>query len=111
MARTTFSGPVKSDNGFIGTTGLTLTNVLGASATLNFASIAAAAQEDLTITVTGAAANNAVILGLPTAPTAGIVFDAFVSAANTVTVRATNITGSAVDPASATYSVVVIQVS
>jgi hypothetical protein len=32
MARTTFSGPVKSDNGFIGTTGLTLTNVLGASA-------------------------------------------------------------------------------
>jgi hypothetical protein len=111
MARTTFSGPVKSDNGFIGTTGLTLTNVLGASAALNFASIAAAAQEDLTITVTGAAANNAVILGLPVAPTAGLVFNAFVSAANTVTVRATNITAAAIDPASATYSVVVIQVS
>ena len=111
MARTTFSGPVKSDNGFIGTTGLTLTNVLGASAALNFASIASAAQEDLTITVTGAAANNAVILGLPVAPTAGIVFNAFVSAADTVTVRATNITAAAIDPASATYSVVVIQVS
>jgi len=111
MAQTTFSGPVKSDNGFVGSTGLTLENVLGASAALNFASIAAAAQEDLTITVTGAAANDAVILGLPVAPTAGIVFNAFVSAADTVTVRATNITGSSVDPASATYNVVVIKAS
>jgi len=111
MAQTTFSGPVKSDNGFVGSTGLTLENVLGASAALNFASIAAAAQEDLTITVTGAAANDAVILGLPVAPTAGIVFNAFVSAADTVTVRATNITGSSVDPASATYKVVVIKAS
>jgi len=111
MAQTTFSGPVKSDNGFVGSTGLTLANVLGASAALNFASIAAAAQEDLTITVTGAAANDAVILGLPVAPTAGIVFNAFVSAADTVTVRATNITGSSVDPASATYKVVVIKAS
>jgi len=111
MAQTTFSGPVKSDNGFVGSTGLTLANVLGASAALNFASIAAAAQEDLTITVTGAAANDAVILGLPVAPTAGIVFNAFVSAADTVTVRATNITGSSVDPASATYNVIVIKAS
>jgi hypothetical protein len=76
---------------------------------LDFGSIAAAASADLTITLTGVAVGDSVALGLPAAPTAGIVFQAFVSAANTVTVRATNITGSAVDPASATYRVTVSQ--
>jgi hypothetical protein len=111
MATSTFSGPVVSTNGFKPGTGLTTTNVLGASATLDFASIAAAASADLTISVTGAAVNNAVTLGLPAAPTAGLIFQGFVSATNTVTVRATNITAGAVDAASATYSVVVTQVS
>lgn len=76
-----------------------------ASATLNFPSIAAAASADLTIAVTGAEINDEVSVGLPAAPTAGIIFQAFVSAANVVTVRATNITAGAVDPASATYKV------
>jgi len=111
MSSTTFSGPVTSTNGFKSGTGLTVTNVLGASATLDFASIAAAASADLTITIAGAAVNNAVTLGLPAAPTAGLVFQGFVSAADTVTVRATNITAGAVDAASATYSAVVTQVS
>ncbi len=82
---------------------------LTATAALNFASIAAAASADLTITVAGAAVNDTVAIGLPAAPTAGIVFNAFVSAANTVTVRATNITAGAVDPASATYRATVIK--
>lgn len=76
---------------------------LTASAALDFASIAAAASADLTITVSGAAVGDAVSIGLPAAPTAGLIFMGFVSAANTVTVRATNITAGAVDAASATY--------
>lgn len=108
---TTFSGPIISLNGFAGSTGGTLTAVLEASAALNFASIATTASEDLTITVTGAAVGDQVALGLPAAPAAGLVFNAFVSAANTVTVRASNITGTGVDAASATYSVVVFKVS
>lgn len=111
MANTTFTGPVTSLNGFKSGTGLTLTSILGASAALDFASIAAAASEDLTITVTGASVNNAVSLGLPAAPAAGLVFNAFVSATDTVTVRATNITGTAVDASSATYSVLVFKVA
>ncbi len=79
------------------------------SSALDFASINAAASADLTITVTGAVANDPVILGLPTAPAAGLVFFAFVSAADTVTVRAMNITGSPVDAASATYTVAVLK--
>ena len=78
---------------------------LEASASLDFPSTAAAASSDLTITVTGAAVNDPVSMGLPAAPTAGIVFNAFVSAANTVTIRATNITAAPVDPAAATYKV------
>lgn len=86
-----------------------LRQVYSIAIALDFASIAAAASADLTITLTGAAVGDSVALGLPSAPTAGIIFQAFVSAANTVTVRATNITGSAVDPASATYRVTVSQ--
>lgn len=82
---------------------------LTATGSLDFGSINAAASEDLTITVAGAAVNNAVSLGLPAAPTAGIVFQGFVSAANTVTVRATNITGSPVNPSAQTIRVTVIK--
>lgn len=109
MANTTFTGPVISQNGFIAGTGsATITKVLTASASLNFPSISAASQADLTITVAGAAAGDEVIMALPASPAAGLVFNAFVSAANTVTVRASNITGSPVDAAAATYGVIVI---
>lgn len=79
------------------------------AASLDFASINAAASEDLTIVLPGAKINDVVWLGLPAAPTAGIVFQAFVSAADTVTVRATNITASPVNPAAQTISVAVGQ--
>ena len=108
MARTTFTGPVVSTYGFITGSGSTVTEITAATATLNFGSIATTASADLTITVTGAAVGDEVIMALPAAPAAGIVFNAFVSAANTVTIRATNITASPVDAAAATYGVIVI---
>lgn len=80
---------------------------LTATAALDFAAIAAAGSADLAIAVAGAAVGDAVSLGLPAAPTAGLVFQAFVSAAGTVTVRAMNITAGAVDAAAATYRVTV----
>jgi len=108
MARTTFSGPVVSTNGFIAGSGATVTKILTATASLDFPSISAASQADLTITVTGAATGDEVIMSLPAAPTAGLVFNAFVSAANTVTIRASNITGSPINPAAASFGVIVI---
>ena len=87
--------------------GSTISKILTATASLDFPSVAAASSQDLTITVTGAAVNDSVALGLPATPTAGIVFSAFVSAANTVKVRATNITASAIDPAAFTARVTV----
>lgn len=117
MANTTFSGPVRSENGFqtisvnpstgTVTSGALVSSVLTGSAALNFPSIDAVSQADLTITVTGATVGSEVSLALPAAPTAGIIFNAFVSATNTVTVRASNITAGAIDPDSATFSVLV----
>ncbi len=109
MALTTFSGPVRSLNGFIASpSSTTITKVLSATASLDFASISAASQASLTITVTGAAVGDEVIMALPAAPAAGLVFNAFVSATDTVTIRASNISGSPVDAAAATYGVIVI---
>ena len=82
---------------------------LSVAAALDFPSIAAAASADLTIAVPGAAVGEAVSLGLPAAPAAGLIFQAFVSAAGTVSVRATNISIAAVDAVSATYRVAVLK--
>ena len=109
MSLTTFSGPVRSLNGFIASDGSnTITKVLSGSASLDFGSITNATQASLTIAVVGAAVGDEVILALPAAPTAGLVFNAFVSAADTVTIRASNISAAPVDPAAATFGVIVI---
>ena len=84
-----------------------VTNTLSASATLNFPSTGSRMSSDLTITVNGAAIGDAVSLGTPAAPTTNSVFVAFVSAANTVTVRFNNYTNASLDPASGTFKVVV----
>lgn len=91
----------------VGTTGAAIVSILSATATLDFPSTLAAASSDLTITVTGAAVNDSVSLGLPAAPSGSVAFNAFVSSADTVTVRAFNVGTIAADPASAVYRVTV----
>lgn len=83
---------------------------LAAVTTLDFPSISAAGTQTLTVTVPGAAVGDVVVIGLPATVNAGIVFDARVTAADTLTVRAMNITASPVDPASATYDFVVFKI-
>ncbi len=73
------------------------------TATLDFGSTASGACSELTIAVSGAAANDTVTLGAPAAIEAGLTWSGFVSAADTVTVRVCNPTGGAIDPASATW--------
>lgn len=100
-------------NGSINVGGITIndgtvvTAILMGSATLDF-DLSAAAFHDLTITVTGAALENVVTLGVPHGST-GAEWDfptAWVSAANTVTVRARTISGMP-NPASGTFKVMV----
>jgi hypothetical protein len=90
---------------------LTCKAILTATATLDFGHIDPGDSEDQTITVTGAAVGDCVTIGLPAAWTDGVIYQAFVSAADTVTVRATNAGATFRDPASATFRVAVLQFS
>jgi hypothetical protein len=88
--------------------GAAITKHLSATATLDFANQAAAGCNDLTITVTGAALGDTVSLGVPNG--SGVTngsFSAWVSAADTITVRfCTPVSG---DPASGSFRVDVTQ--
>jgi hypothetical protein len=83
--------------------------MLTATAALNFPSIPAQASTNLTITVAGAGVNDTVGLGPPAAWTEELGLLAYVSATNTVTVRALNGSAAAIDPASATFRATVFR--
>jgi len=81
------------------------------SGSLNFPSISANSYADLTVSATGAAFNDFCLVQRSGSaePAQGIDFRAFVSAADTVTVRAYNITTGAIDPTAFTALVLVIR--
>lgn len=82
---------------------------LTATATLNFPSIAAGTVEVLTMTVTGAAVGDAVLLGPPSTIDASLMWSGFVSATNTISVRVYNPTGAPIDPASSAWRATAIR--
>jgi hypothetical protein len=85
-------------------------SILSDTATLDFASIPAQLFEDLTVTVTGASVGDVVSIGIPTAAAVpSSMFTAFVSATDTVTIRAANISLISIDPASGLFKVKVFK--
>jgi len=78
------------------------------TATLDFPSISSNHSEELTMTVTGAATGDIVMLGAPSAIESDLTWCGYVSAADTVTVRLHNSSGGSVNPASATWRATVI---
>lgn len=107
VTRSTFATNLYATNLIING-GATVTKILSATATLNF-DLTAITVEDLTITVTGAADGDVVTLGVPNGSvTTSVQYSAWVSAADTVTVRArTSATGE--NPASGTFRATVIK--
>jgi hypothetical protein len=90
----------------VSTVRYTLMKVLTASATLDFPSTLTQEASDLTITVTGAALNDEVVLGVPNGSVnANSGYFAWVSAADTVTVRFMNFSSGSINPASGTFKV------
>ncbi|MDQ7780954.1 MAG: hypothetical protein RDV41_14755, partial [Planctomycetota bacterium] len=84
--------------------------ILSASSALDFSSTGIQSSTDLTIGVTGAAIGDTVALGVPNAAViANSCFTAWVSAADTVTVRFNNYSIAPLDPSSATFRVTVIK--
>jgi hypothetical protein len=85
-------------------------NGLTGSGTLDFPSTGAHSSSDLTITVTGAADGDMVILGVPNASvTNDSNYTAWVSIANTVTVRYNHYGSGTNNPASGLFKVYVIK--
>jgi hypothetical protein len=90
------------------TTRHTVNHGLTGSATLDFPSTLTLLSADRTISVTGAADGDVVSLGVPNAAVnANTSYSAWVSAANTVTVRFNNYSAGTVDPASGFFKVFV----
>jgi hypothetical protein len=75
--------------------------------TVDFPSVPAGGTVTQAITVTGASVGDRVELIKPTTLEAGIWVEGIVTAGNTVTLRCSNITGAAIDPASASYTVLI----
>lgn len=106
------SGAVEFDgNNFfvtVGSTRYVMAKVLTGSATLDFPNTASGASSDLTITVVGAAESDPVDLGVPNSVVLpDSIFVAWVSAADTVTVRFDNTSGGAKNPVAGLFKVVV----
>ena len=91
--------------------GTTVSKIISATATLNFPNTLPGTGSDLTITLTGAVDGDVVLLGVPNGsiPSANCGFFAWVSAADTVTVRFLNAGSLATDPASGTFRVAVVR--
>ena len=74
-------------------------------AELDFPSVAANSTQDLTVSVIDARPGNGVSVTVPDGLNAGLIAHAWVSADDVVTVRLTNITGGAIDPASGNFRI------
>ena len=83
--------------------------VISDTATLDFPSISSNSIEVLTMTVTGAEVGDTVMLGAPSTIEDNLIWTGFVSAADTVSIRMHHTSGSAIDPASATWRATVIK--
>lgn len=82
---------------------------LTATAVIDWASIGGDLHLDFPVSVPGALLNDFVVLGLPVDIDGGTVTEAFVSAADVVTIRSHNVIAVAVDQPAKTYKVLVIQ--
>lgn len=114
-AQTVLENGAKNYNGTnefltVGGVNYTMAKTLTATANLDFPNTAAQLSADLTIALTGAADGDVVCLGVPiAAQVADTCYTAFVSAANTVTVRFNNYSAGAVNPAAGVFRVSIIK--
>ena len=114
--RTTLNGSATTEQTITlpDTTGTLPIALISAVTALNFGSIGTFGFVDLTIALTGAATTDVVFvtcLNGRGATDGKLIFEAFVSATNTVTVRAHNPTSGAIDPASYDFKVAIIRIA
>ena len=81
------------------------------SSTVNPGAIAANTSYSTTVTYAGVAAGDAVVVIPPAGTNAAISFDAWVSAANTITLCLHNVSAGSVTPASATWTLLIFKLA
>lgn len=112
MAQSNWSGPIKSTNGLIvGSAGTQITKIEKGTVSVVVSALAAAAEEDIDVTISGAAAGD-IVLACPTeaaAETGLAILGAWVSAADTVTIRIGNTSGSGLTGSTANWSYLLIK--
>lgn len=111
-----FSGLVRAVSQSNDISGIQKGQVLGGvlqatNVTLTYTAIGANLTQDQTATVSGASINDYVIVGAPalTGGNAGLEVFAFVSAANTVTVRVNNATAGSITPGALVFNILVLK--
>ena len=111
MSATHFTGPVVSTNGFKpGSSTQSITYILKGTIAVDPVSLAANSSAETELTIAGAASGDIIVFNVPASLEAGLAFSgARVSAADTVQLRLSNVTGIAVDGASRTWSYMIIR--
>lgn len=89
--------------------GFNVNAMITATATLDFPSIAAGATAELTMSVNFATVGDVVSANPSTTLESGLIWCAYISASNTVTIRIHNTTAGAIDPASRTWRATIIK--
>lgn len=106
---TTFKGPVVSTNGFVaGTSGATIKAIKSAAISVTISALSAGAEEDITLTISGVAPGDLVQLApINSAMETGVAVAAvWVSAADTVKLRVSNLNGSSLTGSTASWNYV-----
>ncbi len=106
FTRGIYVGPEAAPN-VSSTTANRVSRILGGAYTLDFATATITCNDSAGQTLTGARTGDTCIVGPPAAATANTSYSCRVSAADTVVIRYCA-SGTAADPASATYNVTVI---
>jgi len=93
-----------------GSTRYTLAKTITTTVTLNFGNTLTNTSSDITVTVTGAALNDVVIIGVPNGSVNNnSCYTAWVSTANSVKVRFNNYSSATINPASGTFRITVLK--
>lgn len=102
-----FSGLGTGADGLtVGASGTAITQIKVYSSSLNVASVAANTSAEQTFTVTGLTTADKVVVIKPSLSAGLVIGNARVSAADTLAITFGNLTGSAIDPAAETYSII-----
>ena len=106
MSRSTFSGPVRSTNGFeFGTSGTQITYMKKGTVSVNPSSLTTGTGELLSVTLTGAVVGDAISIHPPAAglTTGLLIAQAYVSAADTVIIQIWNPTAGTINEGAADW--------